>query len=295
MKRLLLLLVLAPALAFSQEKPDNRVSFYLLVQKQKQTVRSIFSYLDRGHPDSVLFLCAPEYLKTDVNLLKRLREASAETGALKDSCFGVIEMTAYSDDHTTYKYTLAGHGETYFRAEVQMSLNPQHPRMLGFSYIGMDALKKERKMWSETKDRSGPPPPPPPPPGTYGKGEQLPVQDSRKGKSGGKDDEKIFSFAEQAPEFPGGEAALMKFLGQNIHYPEIERDNGVSGMVVLSFVVNKEGTIHDIRILRGVKGGPGLGEEAIRVILMMPDWKPGTMNGKKVMVQYNLPVSYKLK
>ncbi|MFI5150966.1 MAG: energy transducer TonB, partial [Bacteroidia bacterium] len=105
----------------------------------------------------------------------------------------------------------------------------------------------------------------------------------------------VFSYAEVSPEFPGGEAALMKYLGENIKYPNMEKDNGVQGMVVLTFVVDQSGKISDIKTLKGVKGGPNLEKEAMRVVKTMPAWKPGKMNGKSVKVQFNLPVSFVLR
>lgn len=104
--------------------------------------------------------------------------------------------------------------------------------------------------------------------------------------------EKVFSFVEQSPDFPGGEAALMDFLRKNIKYPPIARENGVEGRVLISFVVDKNGKIKDIVVKRGI--GSGCDEEAIRVVKTMPEWKPGRQNGKAVNVMYNLPISFKL-
>jgi protein TonB len=112
--------------------------------------------------------------------------------------------------------------------------------------------------------------------------------------AGDPDEGKVFSFAEQQPDFPGGEAALMKYLQQNIRYPAMEKDNSVTGTVVLTFVVDKNGNITDVKTLKAVKGGPNLDKEAIRVVKSMPPWKPGKMNGKSVAVQYNLPVTFNL-
>ncbi|MBL7831616.1 MAG: TonB family protein [Saprospiraceae bacterium] len=106
------------------------------------------------------------------------------------------------------------------------------------------------------------------------------------------DEGKVFSFVEQTPTFPGGDAALMDFLRKNIKYPPIARENGVEGRVLISFVVDKNGNIRDITVKRGI--GSGCDEEAIRVVKMMPDWKPGKQNGKSVNVMYNLPISFKL-
>jgi len=105
----------------------------------------------------------------------------------------------------------------------------------------------------------------------------------------------VFTIVEQMPTFPGGEGELVKYLQKNINYPAMERENNIVGTVFLTFVVDPEGKISDIKVLRGVSGGPNLEKEAIRVIKSMPTWKPGKQNGKAVSVQFNLPVRFSLK
>ena len=105
----------------------------------------------------------------------------------------------------------------------------------------------------------------------------------------------IFTIVEQMPTFPGGDEELFKYLRDNIKYPAMEKDNGISGTVYLTFVVGPEGKIADVKVLRGVKGGPNLEQEAIRVVKGMPQWKAGKQNGKAVSVQYNLPIKFTLK
>lgn len=108
------------------------------------------------------------------------------------------------------------------------------------------------------------------------------------------DEGKIFTIVEEMPQFPGGgEAALMKYLRDNIKYPPIARENGITGTVYVTFIVDKEGKVSDAKVLRGI--GAGCDEEALRVINKMPSWKPGRQNGRGVMVQYNLPVRFTLK
>lgn len=108
------------------------------------------------------------------------------------------------------------------------------------------------------------------------------------------EDDKPVRIAEVYPEFPGGDAALFKFLRENIKYPSLESEEEIQGMVILTFVVDKEGKISQIAPLKEVKGGKGLTDEAIRVVGKMPVWKPGRMNGKPVSVQYNLPIRFVL-
>ena len=103
------------------------------------------------------------------------------------------------------------------------------------------------------------------------------------------------AIVEQMPLFPGGEAAMMKYLRDNIQYPVIEKEAGISGKCYVTFVVEKNGSITDVKILRGVSGGPGCDKEALRVVKSMPAWKPGKQNGREVRVQFNLPVSFILR
>ena len=104
--------------------------------------------------------------------------------------------------------------------------------------------------------------------------------------------DKIFQVVEQKPEYPDGEAAMLKFIYANINYPPIARDNGVEGTVYVSFVVERDGLITDVKVVRDI--GAGCGEEAVRVVKKMPRWNPGKQRGRPVRVQFNLPVKYKL-
>ena len=103
---------------------------------------------------------------------------------------------------------------------------------------------------------------------------------------------KVFDIVEQMPSFPGGQAALMSYLSNNIKYPQIAMENGVQGRVVCTFVVERDGSITDIRVVRGVD--PSLDKEAIRVLKAMPHWIPGKQNGSAVRVKYTVPVTFKL-
>jgi protein TonB len=104
---------------------------------------------------------------------------------------------------------------------------------------------------------------------------------------------KPFMIVEVMPEFPGGESEMMEFLGKNIAYPQDAREANVQGTVYATFVVNPDGSISNIQILRGVYAS--CDKEALRVIKMMPNWKPGKQNGVAVPVQLNLPIAYVLK
>lgn len=106
------------------------------------------------------------------------------------------------------------------------------------------------------------------------------------------EDEPIFVIVENKPEYPGGDAALMKYISENIKYPVIAQENGIQGRVICQFVVNKDGSIVDITVVRGVD--PSLDKEAVRVIKSMPTWKPGKQRGKAVRVKYTLPIVFRL-
>jgi protein TonB len=100
-------------------------------------------------------------------------------------------------------------------------------------------------------------------------------------------------YAEQMPVFVGGEAQLFKFLGKNVKYPAMARDAGISGRVFVTFVIEMNGEITDVKLIRGIGGG--CDEEAMRVVKKMPKWKPGKQGGKNVRVQFNLPIFFNLK
>lgn len=107
------------------------------------------------------------------------------------------------------------------------------------------------------------------------------------------EEQTIFEVVEEMPEFPnGGQAGLMQYLAKNIKYPTIAQENGTQGRVVCQFVVNRDGSIVDVKVLRGVD--PYLDKEAVRVISTMPKWKPGKQRGKPVRVKYTVPVMFRL-
>mgnify|MGYP002511651457 FL=1 len=105
-------------------------------------------------------------------------------------------------------------------------------------------------------------------------------------------EEEIFVAVEQQPEFPGGTAALMKWLASNVRYPQMALENGISGRVIVKFVVEKDGSVSGVTLVRGVD--KDLDREAIRVVKSMPKWQPGKNNGQAVRCYFNLPVNFKL-
>lgn len=113
------------------------------------------------------------------------------------------------------------------------------------------------------------------------------------GQQGNITKDTAFSFVEQMPEFPDGQAALQKFLKDNLKYPNIAKDSGIEGKVLVQFVVTKEGKLEKISVVRGI--GSGCDEEAMRLILIMPRWKPAKNNNLPVSFRYTLPITFKLK
>ena len=106
------------------------------------------------------------------------------------------------------------------------------------------------------------------------------------------EESKVFDVVEQMPSFPGGPSALMEYLHDHVKYPVVAQENGVQGRVVVSFIVERDGSITDVRVVRSVD--PSLDREAARVVSSMPRWTPGKQNGSAVRVKYNVPVMFKL-
>ena len=106
------------------------------------------------------------------------------------------------------------------------------------------------------------------------------------------DENGIFQVVEQLPEFPGGMAELMKYLQKNLRYPQICKEQGVQGRVILQFVVNTDSTITDVNVVKSVN--PHLDQEAVRVVKAMPKWNPGKQRGEPVRVRFTLPVTFRL-
>jgi len=105
--------------------------------------------------------------------------------------------------------------------------------------------------------------------------------------------QEVFVVVEEMPSFPGGDTELFRFIYDNIKYPELAKENNIQGKVILRFCVTYKGTVDQVSVVRGVD--PSLDEEAIRVIKMLPLWKPGKQGGKPVNVWYSVPISFQLK
>jgi TonB family protein len=146
------------------------------------------------------------------------------------------------------------------------------------------------------QDKEAPPPPPPPKKEKEvkkpAKSDKEPVIVTVVERPGGQDDDPVFTVVEEMPEYPGGKKALYAFMGENIKYPEDAKKKGTAGTVFVTFVIEKDGKVSGVKLLRGVS--ESLDKEALRVVSSMPAWKPGKQKGKAVRVQYNLPIKFSL-
>jgi periplasmic protein TonB len=102
----------------------------------------------------------------------------------------------------------------------------------------------------------------------------------------------IFTVVEDQPSFPGGEEARIRYLQENLRYPQMAREAGIQGTVFVTFVVERDGSVTDVRVIRGIGGG--CDEEAVRVVRNMPRWTPGRQRGQPVRVQFNMPIRFVL-
>ena len=123
-------------------------------------------------------------------------------------------------------------------------------------------------------------------------GEVLKAQQVAVDEAPKEEETKVFDVVEQMPSFPGGDAALMKFLSEHIKYPVVAEENGIQGRVIATFVVERDGSITDVKVIESVD--PSLDKEAIRVLKSMPKWIPGKQNGSAVRVKYTVPVTFRL-
>ncbi len=106
------------------------------------------------------------------------------------------------------------------------------------------------------------------------------------------DDSIIFIRVEEMPEFPGGRSALGRYIAEKVRYPAIAQENRIQGRVYVTFVVNKQGVVENVKIIRGVD--PALDKEALRVISSLPNWKPGKQRGNPANVRFTVPINFRL-
>ena len=155
-----------------------------------------------------------------------------------------------------------------------------------------------------TKQEVKPPPPPPPPPEVIEIvedeveiEEELEIEDTEADEDLAieieeESDDEFFMVVENMPEFPGGDLGLMKYIQKNVKYPPIAKEYNITGKVYVSFIVDKSGSVTDVKIARGVD--KHLDAEALRVVKLLPKYKPGKQRGKAVRVMFTIPINFTL-
>ena len=155
-----------------------------------------------------------------------------------------------------------------------------------------------------TKQEVKPPPPPPPPPEVIEIVEdeveienEIEIEDTESDEDEvieieEEDDEEFFMVVENMPEFPGGDLGLMKYIQKNVRYPAIAKEYNITGKVYVSFIVDKSGSVTNVKIVRGVD--KNLDAEAVRVVKSLPKYKPGKQRGKAVRVMFTIPINFTL-
>ena len=155
-----------------------------------------------------------------------------------------------------------------------------------------------------TKQEEKPPPPPPPPPEVIEIVEddveiedEIEIEDTESDEDveieiEEEDDEEFFMVVENMPEFPGGDLGLMKYIQKNVKYPAIAKEYNITGKVYVSFIVDRSGSVTNVKIVRGVD--KNLDAEAMRVVKSLPKYKPGKQRGKAVRVMFTIPINFTL-
>ena len=169
---------------------------------------------------------------------------------------------------------------------------------------GISDVIAEEEMDITRQDETPPPPPPPDVPNVaevlnvvednvqVANNDLISSEDNQKAAQVQVYTPPAVTHEEEMPEFPGGQAELMSYIAKSIKYPVVAQENGIQGRVTCTFVVNRDGTIVDAQVVRGID--PALDKEALRVINSMPKWKPGKQRGKPVRVKFTLPVTFRL-
>ena len=168
--------------------------------------------------------------------------------------------------------------------------------------LNLDDLEEE--IIPITKQEKKPPPPPPPPPEIIEIVEdeveiedELEIEDTESDEDEiieieEEDDDEFFMVVENMPEFPGGDLGLMKYIQKNVKYPPIAKEYNITGKVYVQFIVDKSGTVTNVKVVRGVD--KNLDAEAVRVVKSLPKYKPGKQRGKPVRVMFTIPINFTL-
>jgi protein TonB len=195
-----------------------------------------------------------------------------------------------------------------------MAFNYKPPVEASSGLLVAAAVDEEIENIPQTNQTPPPPPPPPPPPDVIEVDDDEDIEEAPKIFEQDFQEDKVieqpkyvepekpkvveveepdfFVVVEDMPEYPGGEQAMYKWLGKNIKYPQVAKENGIEGKVFVRFIVDQTGKVKDAQVVRGIGGG--CDEEALRVVNQMPDWKPGKQRGKPVKVQFTIPIHFQL-
>ena len=188
------------------------------------------------------------------------------------------DTTAAEAEQTETAGTQTEKSEPAGQAETQTQAEPGKEQEAAGSENQSDKKKKDKKAKKAKKDKKG----------FFSAVRDIFFESVEEEP----EEQTIFEVVENMPDFPGGQAALMQYLAKNIKYPTIAQENGTQGRVIVQFVVNKDGSIVDAKVVRSVD--PYLDKEALRVINTMPKWKPGMQRGKPVRVKFTVPVMFRL-
>jgi protein TonB len=229
----------------------------------------------------LLLLCANVFAQDTIYYDRYFMKVTDKSQAVR---YETVEFKGGVDTATVRTYSISGQ----LQSEINYSLYSgkiQHGKTILYEN-GQKILEKNYKGGNLDGERLAY--------GSNGKPESTEVyKDGVKEKTDSTANEKIFSIVKIMPEFPGGEQAMFKFLSKNVKYPQKARRKGTSGKVYITFVIDTTGSVNYVKAIKGVS--PEIDAEAVRVVKLMPKWKPGYQNGRPVSVYCNLPINFSLK
>ena len=225
-----------------------------------------------------------EYLADEGVLISGFNQVSYQQALLGQTLGIQVNDLTNNFNHSllTKRFIMMTKNKSNRLAKLKVLLAAPALFMLAIVFTASPVVQTMAQVQSKNQQQKVSPTPPPVPPAPP-KAELQNPQDS---------DSQIFTVVEVLPEFPGGEEARMKYMVENIKYPEEARKKGIQGTAYVTFVVEKDGSISNVKVLRGFD--KACDEESVRVIKNMPNWKPGNQRGEAVRVQFNLPIKFAL-
>lgn len=224
-----------------------------------------------------------EYLADEGVLLSGHNPVSYQAALLSQTLGIQVNNLTNNFNHSllTKRFIMMTKTKSNRLARLKVLLAAPAAFLLAVIFTTSPVVQSMAQVESKKQQQESPTPPPVPP--------KPPVHQSQMPRDA---ESPLFTVVEDMPQFPGGDEARIKYMQENIKYPEEARKKGIQGTVYVTFVVEKNGKISDVRVLRGIGGG--CDEEAIRVIQNMPDWIPGKQRGEAVRVQFNTPIRFAL-